>query len=312
MDYGLQIEPAYGFSYDEVVEAVATAQEHGYTSAWSSDHFFLGAGDPERNCMDCWTLLAGLARDTSDIGLGSMVTCVTYRNPALLAKAAATVDVMSGGRLTFGIGAGWNDTEHEAYGFEFPGAGERVTRLQEATEMIRGLWTQPRTDFTGRYYSAVDAVSAPKPAQQPHPPILIGGSGPRVLRTAARFADCINMGSGQSPESYAAKLESLRSLCDAEGTDFDRIRPSHLMTFVMGRDSSEVDEAVERAAAFGGVSKNEFVAQRGFSFIGTTAEAVEAVRSYQEAGVQEMVTRFPYGDEKRSIRLMAEEVMPRV
>lgn len=312
MDYGLQIEPAYGFTYEQVVEAVETAQQHGYTSAWSSDHFLLGEHDTDRNCMDCWTLLAGLARDTSDIRLGSMVTCVTYRNPAILAKIAATVDVMSEGRLTFGIGAGWNETEHRAYGYAFPGAGERVERLREAVEIIRGLWTERYTTFEGRHYTAINAVAAPKPVQKPHPPILIGGSGPRVLRTAARFANGINMGSGQSPESYSSKLETLRDMCADEGTDFDRIRPSHLMTFVIGRDASDLDEAVGRAAAFEGVSKDEFVSRRGFSFIGTTVEAVDAVRSYQDAGVREMVTRFPYGDEKRSIRLMAEEVMPKV
>lgn len=312
MDYGLQIEPAYGFTYEEALEAVETAQQNGYTSAWSSDHFLLGEDDPDRNCMDCWTLLAGLARDTSGIRLGSMVTCVTYRNPALLAKIAATVDVMSKGRLTFGIGAGWNEVEHNAYGYAFPRVGERIDRLREAVEIIRGLWTERYTTFEGHHYAVVNAVSAPKPVQQPHPPILIGGSGPRLLRTAARFADCINMGSGQSPESYSAKLELLRSMCDDEGTDFDRIKPSHLMTFIIGTDASELEDAVGRAAAFEGISKDEFVSRNANAFIGTTAEAADAVRSYQDAGVREMVTRFTYGDETRSMRLMAEEVMPRV
>jgi len=280
MDYGLQIEPAYGFTYEEALEAVETAQQNGYASAWSSDHFLLGEDDPDRNCMDCWTLLAGLARDTSGIRLGSMVTCVTYRNPALLAKIAATVDVMSKGRLTFGIGAGWNEVEHNAYGYEFPAVGERIERLREAVEIIRGLWSERYTNFEGQHYSVVNAVSAPKPVQRPHPPILIGGSGPRLLRTAARFADCINMGSGQSPESYFAKLEVLRSMCEEEGTDFNRIKPSHLMTFIIGTDASEVEAAIGRAAAFEGISKAAFVAKNTNAFIGTIAEAVDAIKRY--------------------------------
>jgi F420-dependent oxidoreductase-like protein len=312
MEYGLQIEPAYGFTYEEALEAVETAQQHGYTSAWSSDHLFLGENEPDRSCMDCWTLLAGLARDTSGIRLGSMVTCVTYRNPALLAKIAATVDVMSNGRLTFGIGAGWNEVEHNAYGYEFPGVGQRIERLREAVEIIRGLWTERYTSFEGQYYSVDNAAAAPKPVQNPHPPILIGGSGPRLLRTAARFADCINMGSGQSPESYAAKLEVLRSMCDKEGTDFDRIKPSHLMSFIIGSDASDLEDTVGRAAAFDGISKSEFVSKNTNTYIGTAAGAVDAVKKYQDAGVREMITRFPYGDEKKSIQLMAEEVMPRV
>jgi F420-dependent oxidoreductase-like protein len=312
MDYGLQIEPSYGFTYEEALKAVETAQQNGYTSAWSSDHFFHGETEPDRNCMDCWTLLAGLARDTSGIRLGSMVTCVTYRNPALLAKIAATVDVMSKGRLTLGIGAGWNEVEHNAYGYEFPTVGERIERLREAVEIIQGLWTEQYTNFEGQHHSVVNAVSAPKPVQHPHPPILIGGSGPRMLRTAARFADCINMGSGQSPESYSAKLEVLRSMCDVEGTDFDRIKPSHLMTFIISTDASDLEDAVGRAAAFEGISKAEFTSKNTNTFIGTTAGAVDAVKRYQDAGVREMITRFPYGDETKSIRLVAEEVMPRV
>lgn len=186
MDFGLQIEPAYGFEYDYAAEIANTSSQHGYTSVWASDHFMLNLTDSDRNCMDCWTLLAALARDTSGLRLGSLVSCVTYRNPAMLAKVAATVDMMSGGRLVFGIGAGWNEAEHMAYGINFPRPGERVERLREAVEITRSLWTTPVTNFVGRHYQMTNAVSAPKPVQKPHPPILIGGSKPRVLRTAAK------------------------------------------------------------------------------------------------------------------------------
>lgn len=312
MDYGLQIEPAYGFSYREVLGAVNKARAHGYSSAWVSDHFFSSRNTPDKDCMDCWTLLAGLARDTDEITLGSLVTCVTHRNPALLAKMAATVDRMSGGRLVLGIGAGWNQEEHNAYGYEFPPPGERVERLREGIQVILSLWTEQISNFEGKHYSLKDAVSSPKPLQQPHLPLLIGGSRPRLLRTMARYADRINMGSGQTPESYAANLEKLKLACEEEGSDFDRIFPSHLMTFVIGRDSDELENAISHAAAMAGVSSTQFVENAGTTFIGTTDGAADAIRQYQDAGVREMVTRFPFRDEARSIELMSKEVMQRV
>ena len=149
--FGLQIEPAFGFDYDDVVRLAGDLRPNGFTSVWVSDHFMLNSGDPERNCMEAWTLLTALAVEVSDVRLGSLVTCASYRNPALLAKIAATIDHISGGRLEVGIGEGWKDIEYEAYGYRFPTAGERLRRLEESLKIIKSLWTQPVANFKGAH-----------------------------------------------------------------------------------------------------------------------------------------------------------------
>lgn len=310
MEYGLQIEPAFGFSYDEAVTVARAAQDLGYSAVWASDHFLLDPSRPDLNCMDCWTLLAGLARDTTSIRIGSLVTCVTYRNPAVLAKVAATVDTMSGGRLIFGLGAGWNAAEHRAYGIAFPDPGERVGRLREALEITERLWTQATTTYDGRYYRLVDAPSAPKPLQKPRPPILVGGSKPRLLKLMARHADLINMGSGQTPETYGKNLRSLEELCRAEKRDLATIKKTHLMTFVVGKDRQEASEVISRVAQQAGKTADEYVSNRGTTFIGTAPEAVATIQEFADAGVQHIMTRFPFGEELRSMRLFADAIMP--
>lgn len=312
MQFGLQIEPQFGFTYMQVRDLAAKCRAHGFESIWASDHFLLSPGDTDRNCMDCWTLLAALAAEVKDIRLGSLVTCMSYRNPAVLAKIAATVDLISGGRLEFGVGAGWKDVEHDAYGILFPSPGERVDRFLEGIQIIRGLWTQPETTFDGRFYSVRDAASAPKPVQRPHPPILIGGSKPRMLRAMARFADSVNMGGANDPAGYAETLGRLQIACEREGTDFDRLRKTHMQTFVVASTDRDVEELVERVARADGMSPDEYRQKRARAFIGTASGAVDLVRQYAELGVTQIMTVFPFGEEQRSMDVFAESVIPRV
>jgi len=308
----LQIEPSFGFTYDEVAALAGECRTHGYTSIWASDHFMLDGSEPYRNCLDCWTLLAALAADVKDVRLGPLVTCMSYRNPAVLAKIAASVDLISGGRLEFGVGAGWKDIEYRAYGIPFPSPGERVDRFFEGMEIIVRLWTQPRVTCEGRYHSVVDAVSAPKPVQTPRPPILIGGSKPRMLRAMARYADAVNMGGSPSPEAYRQTLARLEATCAEEGTDFDRIRKTHFMPFVVGGTDREVEDAVARVASREGLVPAAYRAKRARAFIGTPEGAVDLLRRYADLGVTQFMTVFPFGEELRSMRLFAERVIPRV
>ena len=152
VEIGIQIEPQFGFSYGDVRDIALLCERVGFNSLWCSDHFFLDGQSEERNCFDPWTLLAGLARETSLLRLGTLVTCVSYRYPAVLAKIAANVDIMSEGRLDFGVGAGWKQAEYEAYGIPFPSVKERVDRFEEALNIILKLWTEPRVTFEGKYY----------------------------------------------------------------------------------------------------------------------------------------------------------------
>jgi F420-dependent oxidoreductase-like protein len=194
MKLGVIVSPAAGWTYDEIRDLVQAAERSGFHSFWVSDHFFGGTGAPDRNCLEAWTLLAGLARETERIRLGTLVTGVQYRNPALLAKIAAGIDHMSNGRMEFGIGAGWKEEEYRAYGYDFPPAGIRVEQLREALEITLRLWQEDRATYRGKHYRIHDAVCAPKPVQRPHPPIWIGGAKARVMRLAARYADAFDLG----------------------------------------------------------------------------------------------------------------------
>jgi len=312
MEFGLQIEPAFGFAYEDVARLAGECRAHGYTSIWASDHFMLDTGHADRNCLDCWTLLAALAAEIKDLRLGSLVTCMSYRNPAMLAKIAACVDMISGGRLEFGVGAGWKDVEYIAYGIPFPSPGERVDRFIEGMEMVTRLWTQPRTTYQGKYHSVVDAVSAPKPLQQPHPPVLIGGSKPRMLRAMARFADAVNMGGSPSPKAYQETLHRLEMACREEGTDFGRIRRTHFMPFVVAATEREVADLVAGISRSEGLSEAEYRAKRARAFIGTADRAANLIRQYADIGVTQIMTVFPYGEELRSMRLFADRVIPKL
>lgn len=194
MKLAVIISPAAGYGYLEVRDLAREAERCGYESFWVSDHFYSGEGAPDQDCLEAWTLLAALTRDTTTIRLGCLVTAAQYRNPALLAKIVAGVDRMSGGRVEFGIGAGWKENEYRAYGIPFRAPGERVDEMVEAIEICRRLWTEERASFQGTYYSVADAVCAPKPVQRPYPPLWIGGKGTRVLRVAARLADGFDIG----------------------------------------------------------------------------------------------------------------------
>lgn len=211
MKLGAIVSPAAGWGYLELRDLARGAERAGFESFWVSDHFFGGEGFPDRDCLEAWTLLAALARDTERIRLGCLVTAAQYRNPALLAKTVAGVDQMSDGRVEFGIGAGWKENEYKAYGYGFPDAGTRVTQMNEAIEICRRLWTEERATFTGKHYRVEDAVCAPKPRQKPYPPLWIGGSGPRVMRSAARSADGFDI-SRRGPGGALLTKEELRAV----------------------------------------------------------------------------------------------------
>jgi F420-dependent oxidoreductase-like protein len=189
-----------------------------FEHAWVNDHFMALGDNPADPCLEAWTLLAALAAQTRRLRVGVMVTGNTYRHPAVLAKMATTVDIIAHGRLNFGIGTGWSEREHLAYGIPLPAPGERIRCLGEACEIIRRLWTEPVVSFEGRYYQLNEAYCEPKPIQQPHPPFAIGGDGERTLRVVARYADIWDC-SVDSPEEYCHKSAVLDSSCAAIGRD---------------------------------------------------------------------------------------------
>ncbi len=206
------------FDYPELEQFWRTADELGFEAIWNYDHFY-GLTEDTKPTHEGWTTLAAMAVVIRKTRIGCMVTGVTYRNPAILAKMAVTVDHISGGRLDFGIGAGWHENEHRGYGIEFPSAGTRVAMLDEALTVIRRLWTEERVTFDGRFYTLQDAICEPKPIQRPHPPIIVGGSQPKMLRVIARHADEWNMPSYEGPQQWGEASTRLTEACTDLGRD---------------------------------------------------------------------------------------------
>lgn len=261
---------------DTTVEALRAvwriADEGGFDHVWDFDHFAsIGEGGPDRPIYEGWTLQAAMAVATTRARIGCLVTGNTYRNPALLAKQAVTVDHLSGGRLEFGIGAAWAEIEHQMYGIE--GLDHRVGRLSESLRIIKSLWTQDRTTFDGRYYQFKDAIANPKPIQKPHPPIWIGASGPTTLRLVARDADVWNIAGGD-PARVTELSAMFEEACGAMGRDPSEIRRS----LQYGWDGESRDQLVELSASYLELGVTEQVIYlRGKDPVGLAAKIAEAL-----------------------------------
>lgn len=262
--------------WESVLDQAKHVEATGWDGIYVADHFMPNAEDTSGPTQECWTSLAALATTIPRVRLGSLVTGNTYRHPAVLAKMAAQVDIISGGRLVLGLGAGWQQNEHEAYGIDFHTLGGRMRRLEEAAEIIKSLYQNERTDFEGRVYSVTDAPLAPKPVQAGGPPLLIGGGGEkRTLRIAARFADEWNVWG--SPQTLARKGEVLRQHCEEVGRDPAAIRHS-AQALVTISDDSKVLEAARQPGRP--------------SLVGTRDEVVDALGRYAEAGVDEFIVPY--------------------
>ncbi|MBS0521979.1 MAG: LLM class F420-dependent oxidoreductase [Proteobacteria bacterium] len=289
-------------AFDAVSIKAQWAEDHGF--AWFSvmDHMIQipRVGAPDEPVLEGWTVLAALAAVTHRIRLATLCTAVGYRNPAHLAKIAATVDVISRGRLTLGIGAGFYEDEYRQYGWEFPPRpATRIRQMEEAIRLIVKMWTEPRTTFHGQYFHIEDAILEPKPVQKPRPPVLIAGGGEQLtLRAVARLGDACNIVDGDVSELHH-KLSVLRGHCDAVGRDYDTIEKTRIQPWLLGRSDAEVMSKHERLAVGG--------ALRGF--IGTVSEAVDLIGRYRDAGIDLLIVADRRNDSE-SREIFASEVMP--
>lgn len=307
MDLGVQIEPQFGFSYQDVLSIAREAEAARFRAIWVSDHLFLNRDSVATDCLEAWTLLAALAIDTTTIRIGPMVSCQSYRNPALLAKIAAGVDQISRGRLEFGLGAGWKEVEYKAYGYEFPPAGVRVTQMVETLEICTRLWTEERASYRGKHYRVDGAVSSPKPVQRPLP-IWIGGTQPRVMRIAAQHAQWFNL---SDPGTAAAdRLPILRGgvdeACRAVGRDPATLHRSLFIQALVAPNRREVDEITRELAKRANLDVDQWRAKRTAMFIGTTDEVGERMRELARAGVDHANVMFPYRFERTGVRALAQ------
>jgi len=303
--FGIQT-PQEGVGFDALATHWREADALGFDSIFIDDHFYSVVRPPGEPQMEAWTLLAALARETRRIEIGILVSCNSYRSPALVAKMAATVDVVSQGRLVHGMGSGWYQNEYEGYGYEFPPVPVRLAQLDEALQVQKLLWSEERPSFEGRYYRLQSAWCNPKPVRRPHPPILIGGGGERVLlRLVARHADVWNHG-GDVAE-LAHKLSVLRRHCAAEGRDYDAIEKSWFGNVILDADAARARGRLERVAAAWGLSPAQMEAR---ALAGTPERVVERIREYQAIGMTHFIGMFGRVDDLRSTRLFAERVLP--
>jgi len=285
------------------------AEDLGFDAFFRSDHFLkMGSISGQPGPTDAWATLAGLATETSRIRLGTLVTCATFRLPGPLAVTVAQVDAMSGGRVEFGIGAGWFEAEHKAYGVPFPPLGERFDRLAEQLAIITGLWETPEGEkfsFDGAHYQVADSPALPKPAQRPRPPVIIGGGGPRrTPALAARYADEFNA-AFRSVESSARLYDGIREACQAAGRDPSSMRFSAAQVVCCGKDEPEL---LRRAAAIG----SELPELRKNGLAGTPSELVAKIGEFAEAGAQTLYLQVLDLDDIGHLELIAAEVMPQV
>jgi F420-dependent oxidoreductase-like protein len=293
--------------FNSIQSIVLECERLGYSSVWLDDHLMIN----NIPILECWTALSALSSVTETIRLGTMVTCNSFRNPALLAKMAATLDNISHGRLELGIGAGVQKSEHDAYGFTFASPKDRIERLSEAVEIVKKLWTEEKVSYSGKHYRIMDAVCEPKPLQKPHPPIVIGGGGEKMtLKVAAKHADRFDWGYIPSVEQYKRKLKILESHCESVGRSFDDIEKSCWPEgqIFLGENKKDVDEKVSRWLPEG-VSLEDF---RRTSFVDTPDALSQQIRQYLNLGVTHFMLFFGDLPDLNGLRLFAEKVVPNI
>jgi F420-dependent oxidoreductase-like protein len=305
VDFRIFTEPQQGASYDQLLRLARAAQDAGYDGFFRSDHLLsMGSGSGAPGPTDAWVTLAGLARETSRIRLGTLMTAATFRLPGPLAIAVAQVDAMSGGRVELGIGAGWYEAEHTAYGVPFPPLGERFDRLAEQLAVIVGLWETPadeRFSYHGKHYQVVDSPALPKPVQRPRPPVIVGGRGPRrTPALAARHADEFNAAFASVADTRMM-FDRVDAACAEAGRDPASLRRSAALVVCCGRDEAELRR---RADAIG----RDPAELRTHGVAGTPAECVATLAGYAEAGVQRVYLQTLDIDDLDHIELVAAEV----
>jgi F420-dependent oxidoreductase-like protein len=309
MELRIFTEPQQGADYGRLLAVARASEQLGFDAFFRSDHYMsMGDGDGLPGPTDAWLTLAGLAMQTSRIRLGTLMSPTTFRYPGPLAISVAQVDEMSGGRVELGLGAGWFEAEHTAYGIPFPPTSERFDRLEEQLAIISGLWETPagqRFSFAGKFYPVTDSPALPKPVQRPRPPILIGGRGPRrTPQLTARYADEYNVPFVNAEQTGAA-FGRIREACQVAGRDPGSLVYSAAQTVCCGRDEAEL---ARRAAAIGW----DLATQRADGLVGTPDEIVDRIGTYAELGATRVYLQVLDLHDLDHLELIASEVMPQV
>ncbi len=290
--------------FGDIRKTAELCDELGYHSVWFYDHI-LGMGGLDLDIFESWTLMSALSTVTSNVRLGTMVLCNSFRPPSLLAKMASTLDVISGGRLEFAIGAGWSEPEYRAYGYDFPDAVTRIKQLAESVKIIRALWTEEKPSMDGEYYRINEAYCNPKPVQKPHPPVIIGGAGEKyLLRVVAELADEWNCPANHSL-SFESKMETLRGHCRAVGRNPGDIRISQQTVCVLAKDEAELAEKLPKAQMrygfFGDVEK--------LGIVGTPEQCIRKIEENEKKGITKYTVFFSDIMNHATLKFFAREVL---
>ncbi|MCU4976029.1 LLM class flavin-dependent oxidoreductase [Halobacteria archaeon AArc-m2/3/4] len=303
---------------ETIMDGVDTAVDVGIDGLWAPDHFMLG---PHAEEYEVWTLLSALAERTDDVDIGPLVGSITYRNPALLAKMATTVDILSEGRLRLGLGAGWHEEEHAAYGFDFPDVDTRIDMLDEGIQVVKTMFTEDEPTFHGEHFEIENALNEPKPVSDPHPPIVVGGAGPRMLRLVAKHADewNVEISARARGKPIEFKVRKFEEYLENEGRDPDEVERSWLAHVLVCEDDEEVQEYVDRIFPLPWGEESDMDEQledaedareKGSMLIGTPAEVATQIEEIRDLGFGKLQLMFLDFPETGGMELFADEVMP--
>ena len=313
--FSLMLEGQEGVTWPQWLKIADAAERLGFDALFTSDHYLSDVDVPEPGSNDAWTLLAALAARTERLRIGTMVSPVTFRLPTVLAKAATTVDRISGGRAILGMGAGWWDEEHRSHGVPFPAVGERFEMLEEQLEIVHGLWSDDVYSFESRHYAIESCRFLPKPLQRPHPPIVVGGKGgPRIARLVARWGDEFNR-TGGTPDQLRESFARVREAVSAAGRDPASVTTSFMTWVMVGRTDDEWRARVEAARRMdrtAGPFEDYLADVSRDCFVGTVDEVVDRMNTYVDAGVEHFVLNTELFDDLDMLELLATEVLPRV
>ena len=312
MQLCLMIEGQEDVSWQQWVDLARTCERSGIPALFRSDHYMnLDGSHPERAALDAWATLSALAAVTSTVRLGTLVSPATFRHPSVLAKMVATADQISGGRIELGLGAGWHQREHEAYGFPFPPTRVRIDILEEQLQIVLGSWSDETLSFQGEHYTLTDLDARPKPVQRPHPPLLMGGAaGPRSAALAARFADEYNT-AFPTVEQVRERKARIGEACERAGRP---PIPFSVMTgVIVGADTAELHKRLARVAGLTGAESDAYVKNPPPGWIiGTVEEAAEQLRALGEAGVSRVMCQHLAHDDLGAVELLGGELAPLV
>jgi F420-dependent oxidoreductase-like protein len=309
----LMIEGQEGVTWEQWLALADACESHGIEALFRSDHYLSVMGRHERGSLDAWATLAGLAARTTTLRLGTMVSPATFRHPSVLAKMATTVDHISGGRVELGIGAGWHQEEHTAYGFDLPDLPERIGRLAEQVEIIDREWADETFDFRGEYYRLEALDARPKPLQRPRPNFILGGgAGPRAAALAARWVDEYNT-TFATLEDCRERRQRLVSAWEAAGRDPGTLTFSMMTGCVVARDRAELRQRVVRLqerTGRGGDPDRMIDSPPPHQFLGTVEQVVERLRAYEAAGLQRVMLQHLVHDDLDMVALIGDELVP--